>query len=55
MHRLDALTQTLILAIAAPNEAFADRLSAIAEHLAEDMTADQVNQCKAAAAAFLDN
>ena len=55
MQRSDALTQLLVLAVAAPTDVYADRLAAIADHLAEDMTADQVSQCKAAAAAFLDN
>jgi hypothetical protein len=50
MQRSDALTQLLVLAVAAPTDVYADRLSAIADHLAEE-----VNQCKAAAAAFLDN
>ena len=55
MQRSDALTQLLVLAVAAPTDVYADRLAAIADHLAEDMTADQVKQCKAAAAAFLDS
>ena len=55
MKRSDALTQLLVLAVAAPTDIYADRLAAIADHLAEDMTADQVNECKASAAAFLDS
>lgn len=55
MQRSDALTQALVLAVTAPTDVYAARLVNIADHLAEGMTAEQVQKCLAAAAGFLDN
>ena len=49
MTQLQALTQCLILAITAPDDHKAQRASELAEQIAQGLTVDQVEDCKAQA------
>ena len=49
MNRHKALTLALEIAITAPNEADKDKAVALAGSIAASMTAEEVEQCKAAA------
>ena len=47
MTQIDALTQCLILALTAPNDQKAQKAAELAEQIAQGLTVDQVEQCKA--------
>ena len=49
MTQLQALTQCLVLAITAPDDQKAQRASELAEQIAQGLTVDQVEDCKAQA------
>ena len=49
MTQLQALTQCLVLAITAPDDHKAQRASELAEQIAQGLTVDQVEDCKAQA------
>ena len=49
MTQLQALTQCLVLAITASDDHKAQRASELAEQIAEGLSADQVEDCKAQA------
>ena len=49
MTQLQALTQCLVLAITAPDDNKAQRASQLAEQIAQGLTVDQVEDCKAQA------
>lgn len=49
MTQLQALTQCLVLAITAPDEHKAQRASELAEQIAQGLSVDQVEDCKAQA------
>ena len=49
MTQLQALTQCLVLAITAPDDHKAQRASELAEQIAQGLTVDQVEDCKAKA------
>lgn len=49
MTQLQALTQCLVLAITAPDDHKAQRASQLAEQIAQGLTVDQVEDCKAQA------
>jgi hypothetical protein len=54
MTQIDALTQCLILALIAPNDAKAQMASELAEQMAQGLTKKQVNQCKKKALEILE-
>ena len=49
MTQLQALTQCLVLAITAPDDHKAQRASNLAEQIAQGLSVDQVEDCKAQA------
>lgn len=49
MTQLQALTQCLVLAITAPDDHKSQRASELAEQIAQGLTVDQVEDCKAQA------
>ena len=49
MTQIEALTQCLVLALTAPNDQKAQKASDLAEQIAQGLTVDQVEDCKAQA------
>ena len=49
MTQIEALTQCLVLALVAPNDQKAQKASDLAEQIAQGLTVDQVEDCKAQA------
>jgi hypothetical protein len=47
MTQIEALTQCLVLALVAPDDQKAQKASDLAEQIAQGLTVDQVEQCKA--------
>jgi hypothetical protein len=47
MSQIEALTQCLVLALTAPNDQKAQQAAQLAEQIAQGLTVDQVEQCKA--------
>ena len=54
MTQSQALTQALILALTAPDDARATQASDLAESIAQGLDSDQVEQCKADALLILE-
>ena len=54
MTQSQALTQALILALTAPDDARATQASDLAESIAQGLDSDQVEQCKANALLILE-
>jgi hypothetical protein len=47
MTQIEALTQCLVLALVAPDDQKAQKASDLAEQIAQGLTVDQVETCKA--------